>query len=143
MTNINKGKIEYHTNGDLAKNVIASSSIPLLFTPMEIDGELYVDGGLIDNLPAKPIRDICEKIIAVNISPIVEDYDLNNVLDISVRVFQIESNANAADNFRLCDIVIEPEELAKYNILETKKAKEMFEIGYKAAMKTDFSSLVL
>lgn len=141
MTNINKGMVEYHTKGDLAQNIIASSSIPVLFTPMEIDGQQFVDGGLFNNLPIEPIRDLCDIIIAVNISPVQEDNEIHNMLDISRRIFELTTHSNTIDSIPMADILIEPKELTKFHLLEADKAKEMFDIGYKAAKKIDFSLL--
>ena len=46
----------------------ASMSIPAAFAPVEIDGRLYVDGGMVRNLPVDVARSAgCEIIIAVNL----------------------------------------------------------------------------
>lgn len=54
-SNLNTGKAEYINSGNGAKAVQASSSIPILFSPVEINGQLYVDGGLLDNVPGQPL----------------------------------------------------------------------------------------
>jgi len=64
-TNLTRKKETVFTKGDLVKAVWASGAVPLLFKPVEIDGELYVDGGLVDKAPIKPLADLIkpEKII--------------------------------------------------------------------------------
>ena len=59
-TNLNYGRIEYFSAGELLQPVIASASIPVLFKPVLINGCLFVDGGVLDNLPIKPVEEVCE-----------------------------------------------------------------------------------
>jgi NTE family protein len=54
--------------GDLASAMRASMAIPGLFSPVEIDGRLLVDGGLVDNLPVNAARELgADVIIAVDL----------------------------------------------------------------------------
>lgn len=65
------GAVPVHfEKGELLPCIIASCSIPVVFTPREIDHVDYVDGGVFMNLPVRPIRKRCEKIIAVEINSI-------------------------------------------------------------------------
>ncbi|MDX5320189.1 MAG: patatin-like phospholipase family protein, partial [Bacteroidota bacterium] len=64
------GKVKYLETGPLAKAVQASSSIPVLFSPVAMDGTLYSDGGVFDNLPYRPLEASCDFIYAIHISPI-------------------------------------------------------------------------
>lgn len=68
VTNIGTGEAEYiRVNPENSwKVLIASCSLPILFPPVEIDGELYLDGGLSDSVPVdKAIEDGCDKVIVV------------------------------------------------------------------------------
>ena len=38
--------------------VLASTALPVIYKPVEIDGELYIDGGVRDNIPIKPLYDM-------------------------------------------------------------------------------------
>lgn len=129
-TNLNSGKIEYLNQGSLAKAVTASSSIPFLFKPIHIDGSTYSDGGIIDNLPIKPLRKNCDRIIAVNISPIEEKEKLNSILKIAVRTFEITVNARATALKHKCSLFIEPKGIGNYDLFDVKKADELFMLGY-------------
>jgi predicted acylesterase/phospholipase RssA len=56
LTNVSSGKVEYHSylttpNNKVMDSVVASMSIPMLFAPTIINGDYYVDGGVLDNLP--------------------------------------------------------------------------------------------
>ena len=59
-TDLNNGKIVYFSKGVLIEKIIASASIPVLFKPVVIDNIHYVDGGVLDNLPVRPIEKECE-----------------------------------------------------------------------------------
>lgn len=53
--NIATGKKTVFSSGDLATSMVASAAIPLLYHPVEIDGELYCDGALVDLAPTDTI----------------------------------------------------------------------------------------
>lgn len=130
VSNLYSGKVEYRNTGSLIKSVMASVSIPVLFSPVTIDNSPFVDGGLLDNLPIAPLTDLCEKIIAVSISPVQEIDKMDNILRVAARTFQLSVNNQSHTKKEMCDVFIEPPELAKYDILDTTHADELFEIGY-------------
>lgn len=56
VSNMNTGKAEYMTAKDVArakKIGKASCSLPIITSPVEIDGQLYLDGGVCDSIPVK------------------------------------------------------------------------------------------
>lgn len=129
-TNLQKGQVVYFHKGPLEKTIQASSSIPILFTPVELDGNLYVDGGLLDNIPVKPLEGKCDKIIAVNISPMHKEEEIVNIIDIATRTFQININSNIDYVRKISNIYIEPIEIRNYALLDSSKADKLFDIGY-------------
>ena len=135
LSNLNKGGVEYHNEGNLVKKVLASASIPMLFSPVDIDGTTYVDGGLFDNLPVKPIEKQCKQIIGVNISPVDEIKEFKNVFEIAARTFQLNDKSNTRKNSKLCSIYIEPPDLCNYGLLDIENASRLFEIGYEYTLK--------
>lgn len=135
--NIEKAKMEYFCQGDLIKIIQASSSIPVLFSPVKIKGELYVDGGLFENLPVNPLLDKCDVLIAVNVMPVNLTEKLESITDIAVRTFQLKTIVNAEELKAKADIFIEPPGIEKYNILNTKYSQELFELGYNYCKNLD------
>jgi NTE family protein len=129
-TNMYSGKVEYFSEGPLSKIVQASSSIPVVFNPIEINGALYSDGGVFDNLPIEPLKGLCKKIIVVNISPIQQVEELKNIAQIAARMFELSVNARHLEKSKKSDLYIEPPGLRKFDILDTKHAQEIFDIGY-------------
>lgn len=69
VTNLRTGEVEYMriTGEDRSwKQIEASCALPLLFRPVEINGEKYMDGGVAVSVPfEKPIEDGCDKVIVV------------------------------------------------------------------------------
>ncbi|WP_027339363.1 patatin-like phospholipase family protein [Halonatronum saccharophilum] len=129
-TDLKAGKVDYLNVGPLIPAIQASSSIPVLFCPVEIGDKVYVDGGLLDNVPIEPLIGKCDKIIAINIMPLQRSEKVDNLVDIAVRTFQLSVNANNDELKEECDLFIEPKGLVDYHILDTKYADKLFEIGY-------------
>jgi len=137
VSDIINGKVKYFEEGPLVKIVQASASIPVLFAPVEIDGMLYLDGGLFDNLPVEPISNKCKRVIAVNVSPINKTDKLKNLIQISARTFHLSVNSTIKGVKDKCDLFIEPPELDKFEILDASKADEIFEVGYEFCKNLD------
>lgn len=135
VANMNKGAVEYKNSGPLGKTVLASSSIPVLFAPVEIDGQFYVDGGLMDNIPIDPIKNDCEQLIVVNISPLNPRENFKNLIQIASRTFYMSVNANMNKVHKHASVFIEPKNIDDYDILSRSHADELFELGYNSVIK--------
>lgn len=139
VSNLNEGMVEYLNQGPLDKIILASASIPILFTPVEMNQMLYVDGGIFDNIPVKPLIGKCKKIIAVSISPVQREKKLEGLFQIAGRAFQLSVNRNIHEIKDHVDLFIEPEALSKYDIMDSAHADELFKIGYEYCKKLDIS----
>ncbi len=133
VTNLNTGNYEIIGSGNLIDWVIASQSIPLVFKPQRINDQLYVDGGVLNNLPVEPIRDQCEILIGVNVNPINYTTNLAGMRDVGFRILNLTLNMNMASRIQLCDHVIEPQ-TSDYTIFDINKAKTIYDAGYEAAL---------
>ena len=136
ISNLNKGTVEYRNSGPLGETVLASSSIPILFAPVLIGDDLYVDGGLMDNIPIEPIKHDCDQIIVSNISPVNPMEKIKNLIHIATRTFYMSVNANMKQVRKYATVYIEPEGINNYEILSRTHADELFELGYNSTMKT-------
>lgn len=135
VSNLNSGVVEYKNKGPLSKSVLASSSIPILFSPVALNADLYVDGGLLDNVPIEPIKGDCETIIVSNISPINAKRDIKNLIQIVSRTFYMSVNMNKKEVLEHTQIYLEPKGIDDYDILSRSHADELFELGYKTALE--------
>lgn len=141
VSDVLKGQVQYLTEGPLAQTVQASASIPVLFSPVHMNGSVYCDGGLFDNLPVKPLKGQCKKIIGVSVSPVQELDEISGLIQMASRVFQLGVNLRRKEIAELCDAFIEPLDLCQFDTLDTKHADEVFEIGYNHARDMDLSAL--
>lgn len=133
-TDLLKGRLTYFEKGPLSRIVQASASIPVIFSPVEIDGRFYIDGGVFTNVPLDPIRDRCKHTLISNISPLDETDKVGNVIDIAARTFQLSVNAATLITRTHCDVYIEPPGLGAYPLFDTSLADELYEIGYSHVM---------
>jgi NTE family protein len=133
--NLNTGRVVYFNQGNIVERIQASAAIPILFEPVEIDGQVYIDGGMLDNFPVEPIKDQCSKLIGISLNPVREEEDFKNLIRIAERTFRLSTSSDISRKKKLCDIVLEPEELAEYGLLDVSSGKEMFDLGYRTAKK--------
>lgn len=136
-TNLYTGKVEYINEGPLIAAVKASCAIPVLFSPVRLGGQIYVDGGVLDNLPYAPLVERCDCVIAVNVNSESEVKRLGSLKGAVLRVFEIVANRDRDIAKQNCSLLIEPSGLARFKILETRHADELFEIGYKHCAAID------
>ncbi|MBX2966765.1 MAG: patatin-like phospholipase family protein [Cyclobacteriaceae bacterium] len=129
-TEIRLGKVVYFNEGELIPAVLASSSIPALFNPVKQNGNVYVDGGIMDNLPVRPLVGKCDFIIGSHCNPVAQKFDINSVKDITERSLLLAINVNTIKSKTYCNQVIEPPDLGKFSTFDLAKGKEIFEIGY-------------
>lgn len=113
-TNLETGEARVFDHGDLVVALRASMSVPGAFAPTEIDNTLYVDGGLVDNLPVAVARQTCaDVVIAVNLgSPLLKRAELNSIFGVGLQTINLltEQNVRASlATIRPQDILIEPE----------------------------------
>jgi len=134
-TEIRKGTISYFTEGQLIPAIVASCSIPAIFNPVNHNGGLYVDGGILDNLPALPIRDKCDFLVGSNCNHIHSEFDPKNMKVMIERSLLMAISANTKASRQLCDVFIEPPHMDRYSSLAVGKAKEIFDYGYEFTKK--------
>jgi NTE family protein len=134
MSCLNTGTCKVRSSGPLYDAITASSAIPLIFQPTEIDGQLYVDGGLLENLPVASIREQTDFVIGVNVMPNsqVDKKAVQNVFGIAQRCFDLSILANTQPSLDRCDLVVEPTKVHNYTILQLSKYQQFYEIGYQA-----------
>ena len=133
--NMNTAEYTCFEKGPLAIAVKASSSIPIIFAPVEINNELFTDGGLINNFPVEALEGKCKRLIGVSVNPLGKRKNLDNLKIIAERTFQINIRSHTLDRKHKCDLFIEPEGLDDYGLLDLSGANEVFDLGYKTAKK--------
>ncbi len=136
-SNLTTGDMEYRNSGPLIKTILASASIPVLFSPVELDGCLFADGGLLNNIPVEPLIGTCRRIVVSNISPLQKPAQVNGLIQVIVRTFLMSIHARVHTARDHADLYIEPPELTSYEVLSVSHADETFRIGYETVMNMD------
>ncbi len=126
-------------SGDLAKAMRASMSIPSALAPVELDGQLLIDGGVSNNVPVDVVRALCqpEIIIAVDVgAPLAPAEQMTSVLSITNQLTSILTVRTAQQQLNTLgnkDILITPE-LKNISSIAFERSAEAIAIGYAAAL---------
>lgn len=131
-TDLDHGRSVQFRKGNIAERVAASCCMPVMFAPVKINGTHYVDGGVFMNLPVRTLRHECEKVVAINVSPLLAEKYKMNIVSIAMRSYHFMFRANTFPERENCDLLIEPYNLAGYSNRELEKAEEIFAQGYAA-----------
>lgn len=133
-TDISTGEKVIINEGDVSEAVKASTCIPVLFEPVEINGRLLVDGGLKESVPLSAIQSLgAEYTIGVDLNAHRKYKRPKNILDILNNTLEIALKHLANVNTGDLDLLIQPN-LAEFSRSETKDIDKMIERGYEAAI---------
>ncbi len=126
-TDIGTGEAVVFSHGDLAQVLRASMAVPGVFAPVEIDGRLFVDGGVANNLPVDAVRTMgARAVIAVDVSePLLPQEKIKSAVDVTEQLTNILTRRNTA---------VQLQSLGERDVLITP---ELSEFG-----NTDFSSML-
>jgi len=138
-TDLVTGKAIVFADGELARVMRASMSVPGVLAPAEIDGRLLIDGGLTDNLPVNIARKMgADVIIAVNLgTPLLKREQIGSLLGVTAQMVNIltEQNVQASiASLKPTDILIEPE-LGDFSAADFDHLPTTVPIGEAAARK--------
>lgn len=133
-TSLERGAVRFFEDGEIAPRVAASCSIPLIYQPVKIDGEHYVDGGVLMNLPVSALRDKCEKVIALNLHQAGEIRYRDSLYSVAMRSFTLMFLSNIMEDAARADMVIDID-TSSYSAYDLSNIEPLFYLGYNAAVK--------
>ena len=121
-------------DGSLADAMRATMSLPLVFPPMEVNGQVLIDGGTMNNVPADIVKAMgAERVIAVNVG------DLSDREGVSATMFGVAGStldammrASTRRAIAAADVVVDVP-VAEYGSLDWRRAADLIEEGYRAA----------
>ncbi|MDG1571456.1 patatin-like phospholipase family protein [Robiginitalea sp. M366] len=136
-TNLQKGEERFFYEGELIRPLLASAALPPVFSPVAIEGELYADGGIMNNFPLEPIRTQVDYVIGSNVSVITEisKKEISSSIQLTNRTTGLMMYAINREKIHSCDLVFEPMELEKIGVLDKKGIEEAYQIGYDHAAR--------
>jgi NTE family protein len=120
--------------GSFADAMRATMSLPLIFPPVEVDGQVLIDGGTMNNIPADVVKAMgADRVVAINVG------DLSDREGVSYTMFGVAGNtldammrASTRRAIAAADVVVTVP-LSEYGSLDWRRAEGMIEEGYRAA----------
>ena len=133
-TNIETGEEVLLNKGNLVQAMMASAAFPSLFTPVEIDGKLLVDGGVVNNYPIKEVRNLgADIIIGVDVQDdLLNRKSLKNATRILVQITNLQSIDKMKKKIKDTDVYIKPD-IRDYGVISFDKGEEIIRKGEEAA----------
>ena len=133
-TDIETGEEVLLNKGNLAQAMIASSAFPSLFSPVEIDGRVLVDGGVVNNYPIEEVRKLgADIIIGVDVqNDLLDRSQLKDATRILVQITNLQSIERMKKNVKETEVYIRPD-VKNYGVVSFDKGKEIIRKGEEAA----------
>lgn len=132
-TDISNGEKVLIKEGRVADAVMASACIPGLFKPLEVAGKLLVDGGIVENVPITPLKEMgADFIIAVDLNTGCLHKKPENIVEVLLNTFDFTIMAATKLLTKSADILIKPD-LSSFNRVDADQTADLFEKGYQEA----------
>ncbi|WP_366185456.1 patatin-like phospholipase family protein [Flavobacterium ovatum] len=133
-SNIETGKQVILDKGNLAQAMIISAAFPSLFSPIELNGELLIDGGVTNNYPIDEIKALgADIIIGVDVqNDLLDKKALNDATRILVQITNLHSIEKMKRNVLKTDIYIKPD-IKDYGVISFDLGDEIVKKGEEAA----------
>lgn len=135
-TDLNWGHKVVLDRGSVARAVRASSAIPGVFQPVQHQGKILVDGGVVDNIPISVARARgADIVIAVDISANVGNPNITNLLGVSLQAANIMFALNVEHAKKDADVLISPA-IGDVGTLDFTQKKRCMQAGIQAAQQS-------
>ena len=133
-TDIETGEEVLLNKGYLAQAMLASGAFPTLFSPIEIDGRLLVDGGVTNNFPVDEIKKLgADIIIGVDVQDDLKDRkSLKDATKILVQISNLQMIEKMKEKLKQTDIYIKPY-ITDYSVISFDEGAEIVKKGEEAA----------
>lgn len=140
-TDVSSGEKVVLDKGSVADAVMASTCIPGLFKPVEINKKMLVDGGVVENVPVKTARDMgAEYVIGVDLNAKHTYKKPDTILDVILNSFHFLMQQSDKLQTENADLLIKPD-LSAFNRSNMDQVDELMKVGYedsKKALKKNF-----
>lgn len=134
-TNFSEGNLVYFKEGPLITSVLASSCIPGIFKPIMINGQMYVDGGILNNFPVEPLLNDCDYIIGSSCNHLKPVDKITKISSLMQRAGIMSINHDMERKAKFCHLMIEPKGMGEISTFDTKKAETIYWLAYEEAIK--------
>lgn len=133
-TDLVTGQPHVFRNGSLQVALRSTMSLPGIFTPVRSGNHIYVDGGLMNNIPIDVAKDMGADIVLgvhLEVAPLNPDHPLSSV-GVLGQSISVVIAANELRSMEKADLLISVP-LQKFTSLDYEKANEIIQAGYDAA----------
>jgi NTE family protein/lysophospholipid hydrolase len=155
--NLSTSTMVIHERGSLWKAIRASASLPGVFVPVLSEGNILVDGGLVNNLPGDVMRSrACRTLIVVDVGseheftfklpefpspwqflrsrilPFATRIEVPHIVDVLIRTTDVSSSQKTREVKRNADVCLRPP-IDAYGVLQFEALDEIAEVGYRYA----------
>jgi len=133
-TDLGSGEMVVLDQGYLATAMRASMAIPGFFSPVELEGRLLVDGGMVNNLPVDVAFDMgADIVIAVDLGAALSARAVGaSVVQIYQQTIRMLTRPNVDSRLEISDLVINPG-VSDYRTMAFNQIVEIMEKGYESA----------
>ncbi len=134
---LTSGRQKVFRDGAVARAVRASCSIPGIFVPYTEGDAVYVDGGVLNSVPADVVRGMgADYVIAVDLndSPLDETVVPKNIVEVVFRSFMIMMRTGTNQGARSADLLIRPD-LEGFSYIDMSRKEELIERGENAMLR--------
>jgi NTE family protein len=133
-TNVETGEEKIFHEGPLPLVLSASGAFPSLFSPVEIYGKLYIDGGIANNYPVEEVRKMgADIIIGVDVQDGLKDREkLTGATGVLVQISNFQMIEKMKEKRKQTDIYIKPD-IEGFSVISFDDGKEIVKRGEQAA----------
>ena len=134
-TDISNGEKIILKEGKVADAVMASTCIPGIFIPLEIGNKLLVDGGIVENVPITPLKEMgADFIIAVDLNAEYSHKKPEGIVEVLLNTYDFTIMTATKLQTEEADVLIKPD-LSSFNMVDTNQTADLIEQGYLEAKK--------
>jgi len=134
-TDIAKGEKIILNKGSVTNAVMASTCIPGIFVPVKHKGKMLVDGGIMENVPVSPLKEMgAELIIAVDLVERRRIKKPTNIVGVLLNTFNLALIYPTKMQKKKANIIINPD-LSSFNMTDPRQVPDLIKKGYQKAKK--------
>ncbi|MHA7829681.1 MAG: patatin-like phospholipase family protein [Flagellimonas sp.] len=133
-TNVETGEEVLLDRGYLPEAIVASGTFPSLFEPAEIDGQILIDGGVVNNYPINQVKDMgADIIIGVDVQhDLATRESLSSATEILLQINNYRTVNDMKKKSKETDIYIRPD-IDEFSVIAFDKGKQIVKSGEEAA----------
>jgi NTE family protein len=135
-TDVETGEELLLNKGYLPEAIMASGTLPSLFEPMEVDGRMLIDGGVLNNYPVDEVRAMgAELVIGVDVQHGLRDREsLQSATEILLQINNYRTVGDMKEKAKRTDIYIKPD-MDAYSVIGFEMRDSIIKEGSKSARK--------